>query len=134
MTTITRLDCGCVKETTRPIFNSAIGHVQKCDGHRYQERIVPKSISSNPQELNYRSGEPPMKYSSNSPARGKAKFLGDSGNYQKSPIATTRDLESWEDHRTASAQQRTRKSPRSMSPVRNTSPARKYSDTSSNSP
>ncbi|XP_024944755.1 uncharacterized protein LOC107271672 [Cephus cinctus] len=50
MTTITRLDCGCVQETTRPIFTTSRGRVQKRNCDVAQDPVVLKLTSSNPQE------------------------------------------------------------------------------------
>ncbi|XP_017890777.1 uncharacterized protein LOC108631401 [Ceratina calcarata] len=51
MTTITRLDCGCVQETTRPIFTTARGRVQRrnCNNQSHNETVL-KLTPSNPQE------------------------------------------------------------------------------------
>ncbi|XP_043261886.1 uncharacterized protein LOC122402829 [Colletes gigas] len=51
MTTITRLNCGCIQETTRPIFTTSKGRVQKrvCSQVEDEEQIL-KLISSNLQE------------------------------------------------------------------------------------
>lgn len=127
MTTITRLDCGCVKETTRPIYNSPAGHVHKCDDHRCQKCTVPKFASPNAQELTYTSREPLV-----NSGGAKGKFVPEPGPCKKPPCEVSRGHESWEDLRAISAQARLRKSPRNQSALRSASPVRKYSDTSSN--
>ncbi|KAI4492082.1 hypothetical protein M0802_010090 [Mischocyttarus mexicanus] len=50
MTTITRLDCGCIQETTRPIFTTTTGRVQKKMCNQSQDQVLLKLTSSNPQE------------------------------------------------------------------------------------
>ncbi|XP_053982892.1 uncharacterized protein LOC128878603 [Hylaeus volcanicus] len=51
MTTITKLDCGCIQETTRPIFTTARGRVQRknCSQTQDEEQVL-KLTSSNPPE------------------------------------------------------------------------------------
>lgn len=50
MTTITRLDCGCIQETTRPIFTTARGRVQRRSCNQSHNETVLKLTPSNPQE------------------------------------------------------------------------------------
>ncbi|CAK9818990.1 hypothetical protein ANTPLA_LOCUS10024 [Anthophora plagiata] len=50
MTTITRLDCGCIQETTRPIFTTARGRVQRKNCSQSQDEMFLKLTSTNPQE------------------------------------------------------------------------------------
>ncbi|XP_035728383.1 uncharacterized protein LOC118444322 [Vespa mandarinia] len=58
MTTITRLDCGCIQETTRPIFTTTTGRVQKKTCNQSQDQVLLNLTSTNPQELLYSSVEP----------------------------------------------------------------------------
>ncbi|XP_046829606.1 LOW QUALITY PROTEIN: uncharacterized protein LOC124428994 [Vespa crabro] len=58
MTTITRLDCGCIQETTRPIFTTTTGRVQKKTCNQSQDQVLLKLTSTNPQELLCSSVEP----------------------------------------------------------------------------
>ncbi|XP_076303675.1 uncharacterized protein LOC143221902 [Lasioglossum baleicum] len=50
MTTITRLNCGCVQETTRPIFTTSRGRVQRRNCSQSQNEVFLKSTPSSPQE------------------------------------------------------------------------------------
>ncbi|XP_076640691.1 uncharacterized protein LOC143352250 [Halictus rubicundus] len=50
MTTITRLNCGCIQETTRPIFTTSRGRVQRRNCSQSQNEVFLKSTPSNPQE------------------------------------------------------------------------------------
>lgn len=61
MTTITRLDCGCIQETTRPIFTTTKGRVQRRNCTLSQEEKLLKLISLNPQEHLFPSLEQPTK-------------------------------------------------------------------------
>ncbi|KAG7206352.1 hypothetical protein KM043_003721 [Ampulex compressa] len=56
MTTIMRLDCGCVQETTRPIFTTTRGRVLRRTCDQAQDEL--KLSSSNPRERLFRSVEP----------------------------------------------------------------------------
>ncbi|XP_012135082.2 uncharacterized protein LOC100883464 [Megachile rotundata] len=57
MTTITRLNCGCVQETTRPIFTTPRGRVQRKNCSQSQKEVLLKLTSSNPQERFFSSLE-----------------------------------------------------------------------------
>ncbi|KZC07563.1 hypothetical protein WN55_08334 [Dufourea novaeangliae] len=50
MTTITRLDCGCIQETSRPIFTTARGRVQRRNCSQSQDEVLLKLTSSSPRE------------------------------------------------------------------------------------
>ncbi|XP_076375802.1 uncharacterized protein LOC143258996 [Megalopta genalis] len=50
MTTITKLDCGCIQETARPIFTTTRGRVQRWNCNQSQEEMFLKSTPLNPQE------------------------------------------------------------------------------------
>lgn len=49
MTTITRLNCGCIQETTRPIFTTARGRVQRRNCSQSQDNVF-RFAPSNLQE------------------------------------------------------------------------------------
>ncbi|XP_048514773.1 uncharacterized protein LOC125499679 isoform X1 [Athalia rosae] len=50
MTTITRLDCGCMQETTRPIFTTSHGRVENRNCRHGRNPAILKLAPSNPQE------------------------------------------------------------------------------------
>ncbi|XP_078049427.1 uncharacterized protein LOC144476401 [Augochlora pura] len=50
MTTITKLNCGCIQETARPIFTTTRGRVQRWNCNQSQEEVFLKSTPLNPQE------------------------------------------------------------------------------------
>ncbi|XP_076760073.1 uncharacterized protein LOC143428815 [Xylocopa sonorina] len=60
MTTITRLDCGCIEKTTRPIFTTARGRVQRKNCNQSQKEMFLKLTPSNPQEHLFSSLEEPQ--------------------------------------------------------------------------
>lgn len=117
MTTITRLDCGCIQETTRPIFTTAKGRVQRRDCSVSQDERLLKLTSSNPQEHLFSSLEQPKdKY------RGKTKKRHDSRTGPKIPPAGDQEFETETEKKDDEPEQEINKHI-----SRPTSPERKYS-------
>ncbi|KAF7388482.1 hypothetical protein HZH68_012424 [Vespula germanica] len=116
MTTITRLDCGCIQETTRPIFTTTTGRVQKKTCNQSQDQVLLKLTSTNPQEHLCSSVDPNKleQYSQKS----KKKRVGiESRNYELNSIDVDREIGKEHDLRNPG----------------NVQALRKYSDTSTTS-
>ncbi|KAL2738432.1 putative serine/threonine-protein kinase isoform X1 [Vespula maculifrons] len=116
MTTITRLDCGCIQETTRPIFTTTTGRVQKKTCNQSQDQVLLKLTSTNPQEHLCSSIDPNKleQYSQKS----KKKRVGiESRNYELNSIDVDREIGKEHDLRNPG----------------NVQALRKYSDTSTTS-
>ncbi|KAI4484298.1 hypothetical protein M0804_007754 [Polistes exclamans] len=97
MTTITRLDCGCIQETTRPIFTTTTGRVQKKTCNQSQDQVLLKLTSSNPQE--YLSSPLELNNSEQYSLKSKKKHV-DSRNYGlNSTDVVDREIGKEHDHR-----------------------------------
>ncbi|KAK2579768.1 hypothetical protein KPH14_011105 [Odynerus spinipes] len=129
MTTITRLDCGCIQETTRPIFTTTRGRVQKKTCNQSQDQMLLKLTSSNPQEHLCSSIESPTKTEQYAQKSKKGRVVLDARPHGKNSINVDRELGMEEhDHRSPRNKQETHcKSPGNVPPLR------KCSDTSTTS-
>ncbi|XP_017787750.1 PREDICTED: uncharacterized protein LOC108570400 [Habropoda laboriosa] len=125
MTTITRLDCGCIQETTRPIFTTAKGRVQRRNCSQSQDEIFLKLASTIPQEHLLSSLEQRKdKYR----AKMKKRLSLDPRMCPKIPPAGDQGFET-ENEKRNDTEEREISEPIS----RPTSPCRKFSDTSATS-
>ncbi|XP_068971789.1 uncharacterized protein [Bombus flavifrons] len=125
MTTITRLDCGCIQETTRPIFTTARGRVQRRKCNLSQDEKLLKLTSLNPQEHLFSSLEQPK---DTYRAKMKKRFSLDSRMCPKISPAGDQEFETENEKKNKEPEQKI-----SKRISRTTSPQRKFSDTSATS-
>ncbi|XP_034171137.1 uncharacterized protein LOC117600181 isoform X2 [Osmia lignaria lignaria] len=124
MTTITRLNCGCVQETTRPIFTTPRGRVQRKDCSQSQDEVLLKLTSANPQERFFSS----LEESHKDRYRVKPKKRMDPRIYMKVPLVGDQEFEAEHEKRNEPEEPET--IDRMSRPA---SPRRKFSDTSATS-
>lgn len=125
MTTITRLDCGCIQETTRPIFTTARGRVQRRKCNLSQDEKLLKLTSLNPQEHLFSSLEQPK---DTYREKMKKRFSLDSRMCPKISPAGDQEFETENEKKNKEPEQKI-----SEHISRTTSPQRKFSDTSATS-
>ncbi|XP_076620351.1 uncharacterized protein LOC143341350 [Colletes latitarsis] len=125
MTTITRLNCGCIQETTRPIFTTAKGRVQKrvCSQVEDEEQIL-KLISSNLQEHLI---SPLEQRKNKQKGKSKKQHYMDARTYAKNPPAGDQSFEIEEKRIDAEESEIPNRVSRSLSP------REKFSNTSTTS-
>ncbi|KAK1135981.1 hypothetical protein K0M31_000551 [Melipona bicolor] len=125
MTTITRLDCGCIQETTRPIFTTARGRVLRRNCNLSQDENLLKLTSLNPQEHLFSSLEQPKdRYH----AKVKKRLSMDPRTYSKIRPAGDQEFETENEKKNEEPETEI-----TEHDSRTLSPQRKFSDTSANS-
>ena len=125
MTTITRLDCGCIQETTRPIFTTARGRVLRKNCNLSQDEKLLKLTSLNPQEHLFSSLEQPKdRYR----AKMKKRLSMDPRTYSKIHPAGDQEFEMENEKKNEEPETEI-----TEHDSRTLSPQRKFSDTTANS-